>query len=150
MVSPTQYGRISFAGAASLGGAVSANLAGSFQPAVGDAFDVFSYTVFTGSFSGFNLPALLGGGQWAETYGPTKTTIRVSTGLPRLNVALGSGQLTLSWSTLADSGYAVQYATNLSPPILWLNATNAVQVSGEQKTVTIPTADDTKFFRLLK
>ena len=59
-------------------------------------------------------------------------------------------QFTFSWSAMADSGYAIQSSTNLTPPIPWLNVTNGVQVSGNQRTVTIPTTDRYKCFRLLK
>jgi hypothetical protein len=55
--SATQYGRISFPGAAGLDGNFSATLKNGFIPKVGNSFVVLRYGSETGGFNNFNLPA---------------------------------------------------------------------------------------------
>ena len=73
---------------------------------------------------------------------------------PTLNIAPSSGaQSTLSWlvtNTYSGIWNLVQ-ATNLTPPVVWVNVTNTPTVAsnGTLLTVTLDSTDSTRFFRLL-
>jgi len=62
-------------------------------------------------------------------------------------LAVATSQLTLSWTNTA-AGFVLQQATNLSPPIVWLNVTNAPVAIGGQYVVTLATETGSRFFRL--
>jgi hypothetical protein len=111
-------------------------------------FNVLTYASARGSFDKSNLPALAAGSQWVELTSPTHTALKVVGPSPSLTVTMSDSGLSLSWPADADSGYALQYTTNLFPPILWQTATNATQVVGNQNVVTIPTGDGAVYFQL--
>ncbi len=70
----TNYGQVSFSGAAALAGTVSANLNNGFSPALGNSFQVVTYSSMSGAFDGFNLP---GGITWQTNYGADGFTLAV-------------------------------------------------------------------------
>lgn len=57
-------------------------------------------------------------------------------------------QLRLAWTTNSQ-GFALQQATNLSPPVVWSLVTNVPTLSGGQCVVTQPTTNGNRFYRLV-
>jgi hypothetical protein len=67
---------------------------------------------------------------------------------PRLGIATGSGrQVVLTWTSL-PAGFALQQATNLSPPVVWSSVTNVPTLTNSQYGVALPVSLGTRFFRL--
>jgi len=68
---------------------------------------------------------------------------------PSLTIAQETaGQLTLSWPTWA-TGYKLYSTTNLAPPAVWSEVTNAVTVVGDKFIVTVPVqSGGNRFFQL--
>jgi hypothetical protein len=60
--------------------------------------------------------------------------------LPPVNLGIGqaNGNIIISWPAPEFSCYTLQEATNLTPPVLWLDAPDAVNVVGNQNQVIIP------------
>jgi hypothetical protein len=72
----------------------------------------------------------------------------IAGGSPMLSVVNGSAKgLTLGWPGWA-ADWRLVYATNLTPPTVWLTATNVIGTSNGQFNVTIPINSGTRFFRL--
>lgn len=67
---------------------------------------------------------------------------------PMQAVASGSN-LVLSWP-VAASGFVLQSADTLSPPVLWSNVVTLLTTKSGLLTVTLSTTNEQKFFRLLK
>jgi len=67
---------------------------------------------------------------------------------PVLNIAATGGQLQLSWPT-NEAGFALQSATNLSPPVAWSAVTNAVAIAGTNNFVTVNNSAVMSYFRLV-
>ncbi|MDB6035014.1 MAG: hypothetical protein JWM16_5352 [Verrucomicrobiales bacterium] len=69
---------------------------------------------------------------------------------PLLSVAYSPDQTLLSWPA-ASSGYRVEGATNLSPPVTWMPITNApITLNGNVLQAAIPTnGQPQQFFRLV-
>ena len=67
--------------------------------------------------------------------------------LPELTASVADGHTTLSWPTAAK-GFTLQTTTNLVGTSGWLTVTNAVVVSGTNRTVTIKNASPNQWFRL--
>ena len=68
---------------------------------------------------------------------------------PKLGAAkLGNGQLVLSWSQAAV-GFLLQSTSNLSFPANWITLTNSSALSNEIASVTLPSAQNTQFYRLM-
>jgi hypothetical protein len=57
-------------------------------------------------------------------------------------------KLWLAWTNSAE-GFALQQATNLSPPVVWSLITNAPTLSGGQYVLTPPTTNGNRFYRLI-
>jgi hypothetical protein len=150
LASPSLYGHILLAGNAPLTGTLSANLLGGYHPAFGDSFNVLTYASFSGSFSNLNLPALTGLKLWSLTNSDTVTTLSIVKAKPTLAIAASVGNFSINWSSDADIGAVLQSATNLTPPVVWQDVTNGVQVIGDQNVVTIPLTNRSAYFRLQK
>jgi hypothetical protein len=56
--------------------------------------------------------------------------------------------IALSWLTNA-TGFVLESATNLNPPVVWSAATNAVSTNGADVSVTIIPSGLMSFYRLL-
>lgn len=67
--------------------------------------------------------------------------------LPVLTSSVADGHTTFSWPT-AVKGFTLQTSTNLASTSGWLTVTNAVVVSGTNRTVTIKNALPNQWFRL--
>jgi autotransporter-associated beta strand protein len=68
--------------------------------------------------------------------------------VPSIQITPGTaGQFQISWP-LAAAGYSLQKATDLTPPVVWSQTSNAVISSNGQNVVTITNADSTVFYRL--
>jgi hypothetical protein len=76
------------------------------------------------------------------------TTLSIVKAKPTLAIAASVGNFSIKWSTDADAGAVLQSATNLTPPVVWRNVTNGVQVIGDQNVVTISRKNRSTFFRL--
>jgi subtilase family protein len=67
----------------------------------------------------------------------------------RLNVALTNGNAVISWP-VSPTGFELDSTTNLNPPVVWTQVTNAVSVNTNinQNVVTLPVGNVNQFFRL--
>jgi hypothetical protein len=75
------------------------------------------------------------------------TSVGVFLPLPTLGMNLSAGSLTLSWPSWA-SDWALIGTSNLTPPSVWTELTNAVSTNGGQLTITVPVSSAVQFFRL--
>ncbi len=100
----TNYGQVSIAGAAALAGTVSANLNNGFSPALGNSFQVVTYSSMSGAFDAFNLP---GGITWQTNYGTGGFTLAV---LNAAGIVLSSSPQSQS----ASAGETVTFAAGAS------------------------------------
>jgi fibronectin type 3 domain-containing protein len=67
---------------------------------------------------------------------------------PVLSLMNASTQsLKISWPAWAND-WGLYFATNLTPPVIWFQATNAVGSNNGQFNVTVPINSETRFFRL--
>ncbi len=147
LAGPGQYGRLNLSGPLALTGELSVNLVGGFLPAGGDTFNVLASAATSGTFPSLALPALPGNQVWKENYGATVTALIVRFGPPRLAIGISGGSFNISWSTNADSGFALQSTTNLVPPVLWFDLTNLPQTVADQNVITLPPQGNATFFR---
>jgi len=68
--------------------------------------------------------------------------------VPSLSIAPGSaGQFQISWPAAAV-GYALEKATNLTPPVVWSQTSDTVNSIGGQNVATVTNGDSTVFYRL--
>ena len=68
---------------------------------------------------------------------------------PQLNITSQGNAAILTWSTNA-TGFTVQSATNLAPPVAWNTVSPAPAIVHGLETVTNPMAGTAKFYRLIK
>ncbi|NDJ15302.1 MAG: hypothetical protein EBY17_29665 [Acidobacteriia bacterium] len=68
---------------------------------------------------------------------------------PTIIVSISGGMLTLSWSD-SSTGYQVESTSSLIMPIIWGNEAGSPQTAGGFISLTRPTTDLRKFFRLHK
>ena len=73
--------------------------------------------------------------------------VPVSTVPPRLGLALGADTLTFTWPVSA-TGFVLELAGSLSPPIQWVPVTNEPVVVGDLQTLNLPPTNGTAFYRL--
>ncbi len=97
-----------------------------------------------------NLPALTGLKLWGLTNSDTATTLSIVKARPTLAIAPSVGNFSIKWSSDADTDAVLQSATNLTPPVVWQNVTNGMQVIGDQNVFTIPLTNRSTYFRLQK
>ena len=86
----------------------------------------------------------------STAWGTQITLISVATNRPSLTITRSGNNVLVMWPLSADPGYVLQSATNLSPPIVWMMVTNAVDVSINQNLVTLPRLTVAKYLRLQK
>jgi hypothetical protein len=78
----------------------------------------------------------------------SSTPIAVFLPKPALTlVAAGANALNLGWPAWAND-WALYYATNLNPPVIWYPNTNAVGSNDGQFTVSLPITAAPRFYRL--
>jgi hypothetical protein len=140
----SSFGQISLAGAAPLTGTLSANLIGGFAPAVGNSFEVLTFTSSSGLFTKTNLPAAA---VWKTIYNPANVTIQVQLLRPPLFIQSSGADAILSWPT-AFPGYSLQQTASMTP-ISWSGVTNPVSTVGTNYTVTIPATNTAKYYELV-
>jgi hypothetical protein len=63
-----------------------------------------------------------------------------------LTVALSETGVRISWP-IASTGVVLEFSESLSPPN-WKTETNVQNVASDRRMVTIPVADQKRFFRL--
>jgi uncharacterized repeat protein (TIGR03803 family) len=99
--------------------------------------------------NGFRPQATLIQGSDGNLYGSAGTIFRIvmPPPPPTLMIAPDGNQLVLSWPTNA-AGFVLQLTTNLTPPIVWSDSTDASAVVGTQFTVTNANSAAGQFFRL--
>jgi hypothetical protein len=68
---------------------------------------------------------------------------------PRLTVLRSGLDLVLSWPTNAPD-FTLQSATNLAPPVNWMDSSNSPSVAGTQFMVTNTPSNNSQFYRLKK
>jgi len=66
-----------------------------------------------------------------------------------LSVGLTNGNAVISWP-LAPTGFQLQSATSLAPPVSWSSVTNAVFIANNQNVVMLPVVSGSQFFRLIR
>jgi PKD repeat protein len=98
------------------------------------------------------LAAINAFGLSPTSFGPVIYVKSTSPGIqvgssPQLTVTLTNGMVALSWPTNA-SGYTLQFATNLIPPVDWMNVTSPPVIVSGQNVVTNSMAAPQMFFRL--
>ena len=65
-----------------------------------------------------------------------------------LSVGLTNGDAVISWA-VAPTGFQLQSAASLAPPVLWTMVTNAVGIANNRNVVTLPLGSN-QFFRLYR
>lgn len=68
---------------------------------------------------------------------------------PSVTAAWSGNGLTLLWPETA-TGYRVEAATNLNPPIIWRSVTGSFQTNGGSISIALPTSGSENFYRLVK
>lgn len=131
--SPTNYGRFSINGAATLTGTFGATLATGYIPGTGNTFQPLTYGSRTGNFTTINLPSWIA---WQSTYGSTAFSLLVTQTnvLPAFTSFLSaSGSVVFSGSNgTPGKAYWILTGTNLAEPIAdWaFVVTNTIQDDG--------------------
>jgi hypothetical protein len=69
---------------------------------------------------------------------------------PTLTIVRSGGTANLSWPASADSGFILESATSLRPPVTWSAVTNPIVITNGQRRVTIGATNPASFFRLHK
>jgi uncharacterized repeat protein (TIGR03803 family) len=97
-----------------------------------------------------NVPAGLSG-VTAIAAGGDHTVAIVGTGVvgPTVTVLSTGNNLTLLWPATA-TGYRVESALNLTPPITWSNVTGSFQTNGGSISIVLPFTGAQQFYRLVK
>jgi hypothetical protein len=139
----TNFGTINLSGSAALSGTLSANLNHGFIPRAGNAFQILTYSSYSGSFSSTNLPPVV---VWEATNTATALIITVLQVGPTLQFQAQSNLLVLSWPTNA-AGFSLETTTNLSNPLSWVPVVGR-HVIGDQIVVTNIMTNAAAFFRL--
>jgi len=67
---------------------------------------------------------------------------------PAIQTGFSGGGLSLSWPEALADGFVLQYADDLSPPILWSNVVATVTTNAGTLNVTLPTTNAQRYFRL--
>lgn len=118
----TGYDRVAVSGVASLDGTLTVRTGAGFSPGVGDAFQVLTFSSFTGGFAAVDGQGLPAGLAYAVRYDPTAVTLQVVPSGVAVSVAGASvsegdaGTSTLSFpvslSTPSPNPVSVDYATS--------------------------------------
>jgi photosystem II stability/assembly factor-like uncharacterized protein len=70
--------------------------------------------------------------------------------VPALTIVRSGGAADLFWPATTDSGFALESAGMLNPPVGWTNVTNPILITNGQRTVTIGLTNPASFYRLRK
>ncbi len=65
-----------------------------------------------------------------------------------LSVRLTNSNAVVSWP-MAPTGFQLQSAAGLNPPVSWTTVTNAVSIANNQNVVMLPVGGGTQYFRLI-
>jgi len=84
-----------------------------------------------------------------EAYAALTVTYALPTG-PAIQSSFSSGSLNLFWPEATAGDFILQYADNLTPPILWSNVVATVTTNSGTVNITLPTTNAQRFFRLRK
>ena len=81
--------------------------------------------------------------------GPASTAVSAVLPSPSLGFAAngGEGTFTVNWPAWGNT-WTLWCATNLTPPVTWIQVTNSINSSNGQSIVTVPVAPGGAFFRL--
>lgn len=74
-------------------------------------------------------------------------TINPSSNSYALGISVSGSTLTLSWPTAA-SGFVLEFAANLTPPIAWSTVTNTPATNGQNNVLLLPTTNGAAYYRL--
>jgi uncharacterized repeat protein (TIGR03803 family) len=97
----------------------------------------YGTSIYGGDLSFYGGPYYVGGGTVFRIVMPPPP--------PTPTIAQDGNQMVLSWPTSA-TGFALQLTTNLTPPIVWSDSTDASAVVGTQFTVTNANSAPCSFF----
>jgi len=68
--------------------------------------------------------------------------------LPTLSIRRSGTSAVVSWPSPDTAGFTLEQVVALTPPTIWVSNTATITDDGNTKSVTIPTTNDTQFFRL--
>jgi uncharacterized delta-60 repeat protein len=89
------------------------------------------------------------GGNFTNINSISRSRIARLLGDPRLTIIRTGGNVTVSWPTNAGN-FTLQSATNLLPPVDWIDFTNTAAILGTEFTVTNTASESSEFYRLKK
>jgi hypothetical protein len=119
----TGYGQLQVAGAVTLNGALSVDLTNGFSPAINDSFTVLTAGTRNGAFANFSYPSNAVTMQLSNS--PTSVIVGVTdvlTAIPQLLLLtpeiLGL-DLKLTWTSVSNIGYRVEFNPDLSNLTNW-------------------------------
>jgi len=154
----SSFGRINLTGTASLAGKLAARLLNGYVPATNRTFQIMSYGVVAGTFTDYSGLDVGSGRAFVPVYTATTLTLQTyatnSTANPTPIVLSNPTKEPTGFSFLftGDPGtiYTVQFATNLSQPVVWstLLVTN-IPVSPAKVTDPAP-AIRNRFYRVFR
>ena len=105
----------------------------------------FTAVVSNAAPGSFEITALATDNDGATT---RSGAVRITVNAPPSISLLSVGNLvTLGWPASA-TGFVIQSATNLTPPIVWAPVTNQTQQVGGELTVIVDTSTGQRYFRL--
>ncbi len=133
----TDFDRFDISGTASLAGALNVNLINSFNPILGQAFQVATFASRSGMFETTNLPALGTGLTWEVVYGTTDVTLAVAQiGLITTNTTINSGDTSYDGLDIVvgDGTNPVELTINGTHPFASLTVKNNATVTHSETT----------------
>ena len=110
------------------------------------AFQNIAHSASTLTISWFANGAGWQGGD-DESWAIDNVTVTALVAVPTLNIARSGQSLTLSWP-VSFSGFILESAASLSPPVQWQAVTNSVTNLGAVLSVMVPLDNAARFFRL--
>jgi autotransporter-associated beta strand protein len=136
-------------GAIHFGGTLMVTNLGTATLTVGDAFDLFDASSFTGKFSDTLLPTLTSGLSWNTTTLSVDGTVRVEkTSTLRIQqVQMHDGQLSLQIATTSGAEYVLESTPSLTVPIVW-TAVSTNTGNGDTLTLHATTTATQQFYRI--
>jgi M6 family metalloprotease-like protein/uncharacterized repeat protein (TIGR01451 family) len=92
-------------------------------------------------------PPVIAGGQKTVTLSPAGGVMFFRLWAPASSLPWDGDYLVITWPAIA-TGYLLDGATNLIPPVVWSPVTNSPVTVGNEQMVTVPAFNDSGFFRL--
>jgi uncharacterized repeat protein (TIGR01451 family) len=92
-------------------------------------------------------PPVIADGQKTVTLSPAGGVMFFRLWAPTSSLPWDGDYLVITWPAIA-TGYLLDGATNLIPPVVWTPVTNPPVTVGNKLTVTVPAFNDSGFFRL--